>query len=211
MVDQLRPVCAPQVSEPMRRRLLDGADSSMALLAAVLTALFGAGAVAVLASSGRPEGAPHTFDELVGGGGLLVAGAAGLTVVHGVFCALRRRWAQRTGVFLSRHLLADLAVRDPQAAALLALAQRDIDRIRAASARDDEPALRRAEWAVSRAALDCGGDAAHRTALSDQVDQLSRWADRQEESRDRLDQPPRSEPAPGRGTQCGPLRRVRVR
>jgi|GEM_PF-6940682 len=212
MADQLRPVCAPELPEPTRARLLAGStDASTTLLAAVLAALFGAGAVAVLVGGVRPDGAPHAFDELAGGGGLVLAACAALTAAHGALGAARRRWWQRSGRYLSRHALADLVARDPQSAVLLAAAQRDVERIRAAAPGVDEPVLRRAEWTVARAALDCGGDADRRAELAEQADQLARWADREERSDGRCDPPRRREPAPGRGPQCGPLSRVRVR
>ncbi|BCJ35903.1 hypothetical protein Athai_34060 [Actinocatenispora thailandica] len=171
-----RPVCAPEVPEPVRRRLLaGGTDPATVLLTTIVAVLFGIGGLAILLSGARPSGASPVFGVVAGDGGLLVALAAGLVAVRGAVSQRRERAAEVAGVLLGRRRLAALAAADPPATTLLAAAQQAIDAIRAGSDILDEPSLRRIEWAVATAAGDCGADPARHAALADEVRRLERW------------------------------------
>ncbi|HEY3501615.1 MAG TPA: hypothetical protein VGN37_02375 [Actinocatenispora sp.] len=184
MSDGYHGVCAPDVPEAVRRGL-DGAgpEPASVLLAAIVAVLAGVAGVAVLASGARPVGASAAvFGAAAGGGGLLVALVAAVLAVRGAVRLRRARAAERTGRYVSARALADLAERDPAAAALVARTQETVRRIRASpgalAAALDEAALRRIEWSVAEAALRLADDAERERLAAEvaRLDELVRTA-----------------------------------
>lgn len=175
MTGRPRPVCAPQVPDQVRRRLLAGAtEPATVLLTTVVAVLFGVGGLAILLSGARPSGASPLFGAVAGDGGLLVALVAALVAVRGAVSLRRERAAESAGVLFGRRRLAALAAADPPAAALLLAAQRAIDAVRGGSDPLDEQSLRRIEWAVAHTAADCRADPDRHAALADEVRRLER-------------------------------------
>lgn len=175
MTGRPRPVCAPQVPDQVRRRLLaGGTEPATVLLTTVVAVLFGAGGLAILLSGARPSGASPLFGAVAGDGGLLVALVAALVAVRGAVSLRRERAAESAGVLFGRRRLAALAAADPPAAALLLAAQQAIDALRAGGDTLDEQSLRRIEWAVANTAADCGADPDRHAALADEVRRLER-------------------------------------
>lgn len=182
----LRPVFAPAVPENVRQQLGDEPDPSplAAVLAGLISVVFGLAGIAVVASGAHPQGAdPLVFQAVAGGGLLLVAVMALVACVRTAARqrATRQAYAKWHEQVVAESELATIAAENPEIGRLLGRAFQAIDEIReSVPYRDgwletvlDTSALHAAEWSIAVEARRAHRGGAATASLNGQVERLS--------------------------------------